>query len=111
MLTGNDPSTHNPLDKHPLLSPGEVYPTVFLPFDTAALFVKQFTNVKVSSASIWWWVQDFGSRAKKRLDNQLTELVIGQMPTVEPMDKKISSLPLAIGGDGVMDGTFSLPKR
>ncbi len=38
--------------------------TVFLPFDTAALFVKQFTNVKVSSASIWWWVQDFGSRAK-----------------------------------------------
>jgi len=76
--------------------------TVFLPFETAALFVKQFTNVNVSPASIWWWVQDYGCRAKKRLDNQLAELANGQTPTIEPMDKKTSSLPLAIGGDGVM---------
>jgi len=75
---------------------------VFLPFETAALFVKQFININVSPASIWCWVQDFGSRSKKRLDNQLAELANGETPTIEPMDKKTSSLPLAIGGDGVM---------
>ncbi len=75
---------------------------VFLPFETASLFVKRFTNVHISPAGIWWWVQDFGHRAEERLAEKLEQLENGQNPTVEPMDEKISTLPLAIGGDGVM---------
>jgi len=75
---------------------------VFLPFETASLFVKKFTNVYISPTNIWWWVKDFGHRAEERLAEQLKQLENGQNPTVEPMDEQTSRLPLAIGGDGVM---------
>lgn len=75
---------------------------VFLPFETAALFVKRFTGVQVSPASIWGWVQTFGQRAMERLAQELEQLASGQLPIVEPLDKETSELPLLIGGDGVM---------
>jgi NhaP-type Na+/H+ and K+/H+ antiporter len=48
---------------------------VFLPFETAALFVKRFTGVHISPAAIWGWVQDFGQRAMVRLTEELEQLV------------------------------------
>lgn len=75
---------------------------VFLPFETAALFVKRFTGVHASPSAVWGWVQDFGQRAMKRLAHQLEQLDNGQLPDVEPLDDETSALPLIIGGDGVM---------
>jgi len=75
---------------------------VFLPFETAALFVKRFTGVQVSPAAVWGWVQDFGQRAMERLAHQLEQLDRGQLPAVEPWDEATSALPLLIGADGVM---------
>lgn len=75
---------------------------VFLPFETAALFVKRFTDMHVSSATVWNWVQNFGQRAMVRLNYQLERLKDGQPPAVEALDEESSALPLLIGGDGVM---------
>ena len=75
---------------------------VFLPFETAALFVKRFTDVYVSPAAVWDWVQDFGQRAMARLEHRLEQLDNGQLLAVEPLGEETAAMPLLIGGDGVM---------
>jgi len=75
---------------------------VFVPFDLAAVLLDMLTGVKVSSKSIWLWVQASGSEALARLNAQLAALAEGDTADEEEMEGGIKVLPLLIGVDGVM---------
>jgi hypothetical protein len=50
----------------------------------------------------WNWVQQAGTEAMARLDQQLAVLAGGELPEAEPIEAQVASLPLLIGADGVM---------
>jgi hypothetical protein len=73
----------------------------FVPFETVAVLLNCLISVRVSSTTVWHWVQDAGRRAIDRLNSQLAELAAGQLPPMESLDEAIGMLPLLIGADGV----------
>jgi len=75
---------------------------VFVPFEIASVLLEMLTGVKVCSKSVWWWVQERGQIAMVQLDAQLEALTTGELPDEEALDATTKSLPLLIGGDGVM---------
>ncbi len=75
---------------------------VFVPFEIASVLLGMLTGVKVCSKSVWWWVQERGQIAMAQLDAQLEALATGELPDEEALDAETKSLPLLIGGDGVM---------
>jgi len=74
---------------------------VFVPFGIAASLLKTLTGVEVSAGAIWNWVKCAGEEAMARLQREL-EALKDQVPDAEEISLKIASLPLLIGGDGVM---------
>ncbi len=75
---------------------------IFLPFGIAVKILKTITGVDVSPGSIWNWVQTAGKEAANRLESELEDMEKGRLPDIEKIEPDISSLPLLIGGDGVM---------
>lgn len=75
---------------------------IFVPFETASVLLRLTTGLKVSSKSIWLWVQERGQLAMTQLNSQLAELEQGVLPGEETLAEGIKALPLAIGSDGVM---------
>jgi len=75
---------------------------IFVPFEIVSTLLSCLTTVKVSSVSIWHWVQNAGQKAMDRLKNELDNLASGQFPQVETLEEAISLLPLLMGSDGVM---------
>ena len=75
---------------------------VFVPFEIASVLFGLLTGVKVSSKSIWGWVQDSGQLAMVQLNTQLAGLEQGVLPAEETLETATKVLPLLIGADGVM---------
>jgi len=75
---------------------------VFVPFATARELLLLLTGVKVSSSSIWNWVQSVGARAKAWIECQLKAFLAGNQPEEEEIETEVAELPLIVGADGVM---------
>jgi len=75
---------------------------IFVPFESAAMLMKQLTGSEVSGQAIWEWVQSVGQRMKKSLEAELESLVVGDLPEVEAMSAEIAGQILLMGADGVM---------
>ena len=75
---------------------------VFVPFETAAMLLKQLTGSRVSATSIWTWVQAVGKQLEARLETELQQMEQGIVPAAEELDSPIDQQPLLIGADGVM---------
>ncbi len=74
---------------------------VFVPYEIASKLLSLLTRSTITSVTIWNWVQVVGSKAMKKLENELATLQKGEAIAPEEMDTYIEQLPLLIGGDGV----------
>jgi hypothetical protein len=75
---------------------------IFVPFESAAMLMKQLTGSDVSGQAIWEWVQSVGQRMKKSLEAELEALAAGDLPEVEAISAEIAAQTLLMGADGVM---------
>lgn len=75
---------------------------IFVPYESAAMLLKQLTGIEVSSQAIWGWVQSVGQRMMKTLEAELEALAVGQLPEAEAMSAEIAAQTLLMGADGVM---------
>ena len=75
---------------------------VFVPFETAAMLLKQLTQRKVSATSIWGWVQAAGKKLEAQLEDELRKLEQGIYPAEDQALSEHAQHPLLIGADGVM---------
>ena len=76
--------------------------SIFSPFNTASQLLKQLTGISVASGTVWTWVQNAGQQVMGKLSDDLDKLAQGILPEDELMSDDLRSLPLVIGGDGVM---------
>ncbi len=76
--------------------------TVFVPFETACTLLEKLTGVKLSTATVWNWVQSAGKKACDYLEQELVLLRSGVEPIREVLPSDTESMPLIIGADGVM---------
>jgi hypothetical protein len=83
---------------------------VFLPFELAAVMLKQLCGIAVSDDTIWNWVQAAGKQALKQLEIQLQHLEDERLPSLELLEATLASLPLVIAADGVTVPFRSQPK-
>jgi hypothetical protein len=75
---------------------------IFVPYESAAMLLKQLTGIEVSRQAIWGWVQSVGQRMMKTLEAELEALAVGQLPQAEAMSAEIAAQTLLMGADGVM---------
>ncbi len=75
---------------------------IFVPFETAAMLLRQLTGVEISGQAIWGWVQSAGQRMMNNLEAELQALAAGELPETEPMSAEIAAQTLLMGADGVM---------
>lgn len=75
---------------------------IFVPFETAAMLLKQLTGSEVSGQAIWEWVQLVGQRMMKSLEGELEALAAGELPKTEAISAEIAAQTLLMGADGVM---------
>ncbi|MCP4422257.1 MAG: ISKra4 family transposase [Chloroflexi bacterium] len=75
---------------------------IFVPFETAAMLLKQMTGIEISSQAIWTWVQSAGQRMMKQLKTELEGLAAGEEPEKEVISAEIAAQTLLTGADGVM---------
>lgn len=75
---------------------------IFVPFETAAMLLKQLTGIDISGQAIWEWVQSVGQRMMKSLEAELAALAAGELPETEAMSADIATQTLLTGADGVM---------
>ena len=75
---------------------------IFVPYETAEMLMKQLTGIKVSSQTIWEWVQSAGERMRTSLERELEALAARKLPEVEAMSAEIAGQTLLMGADGVM---------
>ncbi len=75
---------------------------IFVPYETAAMLLKQLTGIDVSGQAIWEWVQLVGQRMMKSLEAELEALAAGDLPEVEAKSAEIAAQTLLMGADGVM---------
>ncbi len=75
---------------------------IFVPFETAAMLLKQLTGTDISGQAIWEWVQSVGERMMKSLEGELEALAAGELPETEVMSAEIAAQTLLTGADGVM---------
>jgi hypothetical protein len=72
---------------------------VFVPYEIAAMLLSLLTKVCASPVSIWQWVQKIGHLSMTQMEQ---ELASGRLPSEETMTDEMASLPLVLGGDGVL---------
>jgi hypothetical protein len=75
---------------------------IFVPFETAAMLLKQLTGGDVCGQAIWEWVQSVGQEMMKSLEAELEALVAGELPETEAISAEIAVQTLLTGADGVM---------
>ena len=75
---------------------------IFVPFETAAMLLKQLAGIDISGQAIWEWVQVVGQRMMKSLEAELESLSTGELPEVETMSAEVAAQALLTGADGVM---------
>ena len=75
---------------------------VFVPFETASVLLNCLTDLYVSPAAVWNWVQAAGKEAMRRLADALLKLESGECPSAHQIDEQTAQLPLILGADGVM---------
>jgi hypothetical protein len=75
---------------------------IFVPYETAAMLLKQLTGSQVSGQAIWEWVQSVGQRMMKSLTAELEALAAGELPEAEAMSAEIAAQTRLMGADGVM---------
>ncbi len=75
---------------------------VFVPFGTARELLLLLTGVKVSTSSIWNWVQLVGAMAKARVERRLKTFLAGGALETDDVEAEMAELPLIVGADGVM---------
>ena len=75
---------------------------IFVPYETAAMLLKQLTGIEVSGQAIWEWVQSVGQRMMKSLEAELEALAAGELPETEAISAEIAAQTLLTGADGVM---------
>ncbi len=75
---------------------------VFVPFESAAMLMKQLTGGEISGQAIWEWVQSAGERMMKSLEGELAALAAGALPAAEATSAEIAAQTLLMGADGVM---------
>lgn len=75
---------------------------IFVPYETAAMLLKQLTGIDVSGQAIWEWVQSVGQRMMKSLEVELEALAAGELPETEAISAEIAAQTLLMGADGVM---------
>ncbi len=75
---------------------------IFVPFETAAMLLKQLTGADVSGQAIWEWVQSVGQGMMKNLEAELEALAAGDLPETESLSAEIAVQTLLTGADGVM---------
>lgn len=61
---------------------------IFVPFETAAMLLKQLTGIGISSQAVWEWVQSAGQQMMKSLEAELAALAAGELPETEAMSAK-----------------------
>jgi hypothetical protein len=101
-----------PLDRELGLAPNQKSDTglqqtaclvaIFVPFETAAMLLKQLAGIDISGQAIWEWVQAVGQRMMKSLEAELESLAAGELPEVESMSDEAAGQALLMGADGVM---------
>lgn len=75
---------------------------IFVPFETAAMLLKELSQVSVTPQSIWEWVQVAGEEMMNHLEAELAALKLGNEPEAEAMSAAIAAETLLMGADGVM---------
>ena len=75
---------------------------VFLPFETAAMLLKELSQVMVTPQSIWEWVQVAGEEMMNHLEAELAALKLGNEPEAEALSATLAAETLLMGADGVM---------
>ncbi len=75
---------------------------IFVPFESAAMLLKQLVGVQLSATSIWNWVQSKGTQSMQQLEVELSALAQGNLPEPEDLDDAMHNLMMLIGADGVM---------
>jgi hypothetical protein len=75
---------------------------IFVPYETAAMLLKQVIGIEVSGQAIWEWVQSVGHRMMKSLAAELEALAAGALPEIEAISAEIAVQTLLMGADGVM---------
>jgi len=76
--------------------------SLVMPYELAAWMLAQWSGLRVSSSTLWNWVQTYGRKAKHELDEQLQAQAAGKEIGPETLGEGLASLPLAIAADGVM---------
>jgi hypothetical protein len=75
---------------------------IFVPYETAAMLLKQLIGIEVSGQAIWDWVQSVGQRMMKGLAAELEALAAGELPETEAISAEMAAQTLLTGADGVM---------
>jgi len=75
---------------------------IFVPYETAAMLLKQLTGGDVSGQAIWEWVQAVGQGMMKSLEAELEAMAAGELPETEAISAEIAAQTLLTGADGVM---------
>ena len=75
---------------------------IFVPFETAAMLLKQLSGDDVCGQAIWGWVQGVGQQMMNRLEAELDALAAGELPETEAISAEIAGQSLLMGADGVM---------
>ncbi|MBK8987334.1 MAG: hypothetical protein IPM39_14865 [Chloroflexi bacterium] len=74
----------------------------FVPFETAAMLLKELSQVIVTPQSIWEWVQVTGEEMMNHLVAELAALKLGNEPEAEALSATLAAETLLMGADGVM---------
>jgi len=75
---------------------------IFVPFESASILMNQLLGIKVSSTSIWNWVQSKGRLCMDQLEAELKALNEGELPEADMWDREVHDLTMLVGADGVM---------
>ena len=74
---------------------------VFVTFEVAEKLLAMISAIMVSPGSIRNWVQEAGSKAMERVQEQLLKLEQGEELCEDSLDEALALLPLIMGADGV----------
>lgn len=74
---------------------------LFLPYGLAVDILGQLSGIRLSEATLWQWVQQYGQAAMAQVNRAVQAWQTGTPPAPECLDADIAALPLLLGADGV----------
>jgi len=75
---------------------------VFVPYETAALLLRQMTGLNLSADTLWNWTQMVGQAIGAQTDLELAELEKGNTVSEETLSGELAKSTMLVGADGVM---------